>query len=40
MEWIKDRPWILLIVLLAVMMGLAILTLVIAQMNKPILVGR
>ncbi len=40
MEWIKDRPWILVILLLALMMGIAITTLMIAQAHKPILLPR
>jgi hypothetical protein len=37
-ETLKNKPWILLILLLVVMMGLAIATLIIAQNNQPVLV--
>lgn len=38
-QWLKDRPWIWLIVLLAFMMSLSIAFLFIAEYNRPILVN-
>ena len=37
-KWLKDRPWIWIVLLLAVVMGASIATLVIAQLNLPLIV--
>ncbi len=37
-QWLRDRPWIWLVILLAFMMSLSIAFLVIAEFNRPLLV--
>ena len=37
-KWLRDRPWIWIVLLLAVLMGASIATLVIAQLNAPVIV--
>lgn len=37
-KWLRDRPWIWLIVLLAFMMSLSVAFLVIAEYHRPVLV--
>ncbi len=34
-RWLRDRPWIWIVLLLAVLMGASIATLVIAELNRP-----
>ena len=34
-RWLRDRPWIWIVVLLALLMGGSIATLVIAHVNRP-----
>jgi hypothetical protein len=34
-RWLRDRPWIWIVLLLALLMGASITTLVIAQLNRP-----
>ena len=37
-QWLRDRPWIWIVLLLAVLMAASIATLVIAQLNAPVIV--
>jgi len=39
-RWLRDRPWIWIVLLLAALMGASIATLVIAELNKPEIVKR
>ena len=34
-RWLRDRPWIWIVLLLVALMGASIATLVIAQLNRP-----
>ena len=34
-RWLRDRPWIWIVLLLAVLMGASLATLVIAELNRP-----
>ncbi len=34
-KWLRDRPWIWIVLLLALLMGASIATLVIAELNRP-----
>ena len=33
--WLRDRPWIWIVLLLTVLMGASVVTLVIAELNRP-----
>ena len=39
-KWLYDRPWIWIVLLLAMLVGSSIATLVIAELNKPEIVKR
>jgi hypothetical protein len=34
-RWLRDRPWIWIVLLLTILMGAGITTLIIAELNKP-----
>ena len=34
-KWLRDRPWIWIVLLLALLLGASVATLVIAQLNAP-----
>ena len=39
-QWLKDRPWIWIVVFLAVMIGLNLTFVAIAEYNRPIVIER
>ncbi|MEZ4386403.1 MAG: hypothetical protein R3D98_02260 [Candidatus Krumholzibacteriia bacterium] len=37
-KWLHDRPWIWIVVFLAVLMAASLATVIIAELNKPVVV--
>jgi hypothetical protein len=37
-KWLRDRPWIWIVLFLAVMMAASFTTVIIAELNKPVVV--